>query len=149
MSVRQKIYLYVSSLYQNISHHGDTSGSISREWPNSRCSFSAHKSLMSTESSSGNSLFSWTWHKPWHLSFSSLSRISSLDQVHGAIGQLSPSTKFKPQTAFLVNHCSGKEIPLRVCQLAHSINLTCRKKEAKVCERQVNDSWTQGHCIQP
>lgn len=78
-----------------------------------------------------------------HLSFSSLSRISSLDQVHGAIGQLSPSVEFKPQTAFLVNHCSGKEIPLRVCQLVHSINLTCSNKEAKACERQVNDSWTQ------
>jgi len=84
-----------------------------------------------------------------HGTFPSAVYLSSLDQVHGAIGQLSPSTKFKPQTAFLVNHCSGKEIPLRVCQLAHSINLTCRKKEAKVCERQVNDSWTQGHCIQP
>ncbi len=78
-----------------------------------------------------------------HLCFSSLSGVSPLDQVHGAIEQLSPSAEFNPQTAFLVNHCNDKEIPLSVCQFAHPINLTCSNEEAKVCERQVNDSWTQ------
>lgn len=85
-----------------------------------------------------------------HLSFSSLSRVSPLNQVHRAIGQLSPSAEFKPQTAFLVNHCSDKEIPLSVGQFAHPINLTHSNEEAKVCERQVNDSWTHaGNCLKP
>ncbi|ROJ78724.1 hypothetical protein DPX16_15249 [Anabarilius grahami] len=66
-----------------------------------------------------------------HLFFSSLSRISPLNQVHRAIGLLSPSAEFKPQTAFLVNHCSDKEIPLGVGQFADPINLTRSNEEAK------------------